>query len=114
MPKQFIQRDPRVGAAAKSLHAYMQEHSLTQNALSEACGISQPQISKLLRGKAKKITRDLKKLCKYANIRIDTPTPPYNDLRIRSAIDSVWDGEDSTVDLVARLIKCVADVRRPL
>ena len=57
--------------ARESLAALMQEHQLTQKALSEATGISQGEISRLLRGERKFSTEHAKALAHYFRVGLE-------------------------------------------
>lgn len=72
-----------------------------------ATGVDQTQVSKILNGKFKKVSGNLIKLCKYANI----PPKAFIERKmgrvseIDQAISSVWDGTDKHAKAIAEVIK---------
>ena len=111
MPKIKLLVDPAVTSAVRALGRYLADAGMSATRLAEAAFVSQPQVSKILRGKMKKVTPDLVKLCEYAQIEVKMDPAPLDHPRIRRAIECAWDGQPETVELIARLIECAAIVR---
>lgn len=111
MPKYIIQRSPVVKLAVDKINAYLLENNITASSIARSINISQPQVSKVLSGKTKKPNITLIELCDYAKIKLYPDSPePHLDPRIAKAVAKVWDGQDRTIELIARMIECVAHV----
>ena len=111
MPKTKLPTDPLVVTAVRALKQYLAAGEISATRLAKAAFVSQPQASKILQGKTKKVSPDLVKLCEYAKIKITTDPAPLDHPRIRRAIERAWDGQPETIELIARLIECAAIVR---
>lgn len=80
---------------------------LTQEELSEAAGVSQGQVSRLISGKFKKPGIAYKKLCIYVSKTSATNTNsilPDNAI-ILAAVTEVWDGSIEQANKLAKVIR---------
>jgi hypothetical protein len=89
--------------------------SLTPTAFAIEKGVSQSTVQRFLMARTKTVTPKMKPLLEYAGIDIkiciDDAAPPFFDnTRIRQALDKVWDGRDSTAEILAKLIESVGPV----
>jgi transcriptional regulator with XRE-family HTH domain len=89
----------QVQAVAKSL-------GITQNALSEATGISQSQISRLLSGRGKRQSKAYSKICNYVFLKHDGITPDLvkNNEEFIAALAAVWDGSAQQSKAISNVI----------
>lgn len=111
MPKYDLPRNPLVKLTVDNINAFLEARYITRTQAAINCGVSQPQVSKILNGLTKKPNDGLYRLCDYAGIKY----PPelsevHMDPRITKAINKVWDGRDETIELIVRMIECAAHV----
>lgn len=99
----------------KELEAFIRANSMSQNGLAKASGVPQYQISRLLSGRTKTVTEHVSTLCDYANINADICiTLPCNNKRLQDALGRVWDGNESSADLVALVIEAIGPLIKRL
>lgn len=99
----------------KELEAYLKKKKSTPTAFALANGVNQSTVQRFLASRTKSVTPKMKPLLEYAkidiNIRIDdAPNEGSQNVRIRQALDKVWDGLDSTAEILAKLIESVGPV----
>lgn len=86
---------------------------MSQTAYSIASGVRQWTISRLLAPnyRRKRLSKELIKLCKYANIKIysQQAVDPRSSKALMDALESVWDGSDQHSKALAR---CIRDLGR--
>lgn len=99
----------------KELHAYLERMGLTPTAFATARGVNQSTIQRFLAARTKNVTPKLKPLLEHAEIDVnmcidDVATAGRDNVRIRQALDKVWDGRESTAEILATLIESVGPV----
>lgn len=79
---------------ARRLQVWMDKVNITQSQLAERTGLSQPWVSRIVRGDFKRVTEPVHILCKYAGIDIKkTQKPdPEGVKEIMDGVYEVWDG----------------------
>ncbi|MBC3832419.1 helix-turn-helix transcriptional regulator [Undibacterium amnicola] len=84
----------------------------SQSRIEIVTGVDQTQISKIFNGNFRRVSSNLKILCKYANCDYsklsefgvhEMEEPPDRD-RVLKAFDTVWDGTKEHADVIAHLI----------
>lgn len=99
----------------KELRAYLERVGSTPTAFATEHGVNQSTVQRFLAARTKTVTPKMKSLLDYAdidvNIRIDDAVNSGRDnVRIRQALDKVWDGRESTAEILAKLIESVGPV----
>lgn len=99
----------------KELEAYLKDAYITPTAFAARHGVNQSTVQRFLAARTKTVTPKMKPLLKYANIEIDmrindVPSSGRDNARIRQALDRVWDGRESTAEILAKLIESVGPV----
>ncbi len=99
----------------KELQAYLTKAGTTPTAFAEMHGVDQSTVQRFLAARTKTVTPKMKPLLKYANIDInicinDVENSGRDHVRIRQALDRVWDGRESTAEILAKLIESVGPV----
>jgi transcriptional regulator with XRE-family HTH domain len=99
----------------RELQAYLKNAGTTPTAFAEAHGVNQSTVQRFLTARTKTVTPKMKPLLRYANIEIDIRISDVtiqgrDNARIRQALDKVWDGRESTAEILAKLIESVGPV----
>ena len=99
----------------KELEAYLKDAYITPTAFAAMHGVNQSTVQRFLASRTKTVTPKMKPLLKYANIEIDmrindVPSSGRDNARILQALDRVWDGRESTAEILAKLIESVGPV----
>lgn len=99
----------------KELESYLKNAGITPTAFAERHGVNQSTVQRFLAARTKTVTPKMKPLLIYANIETnmcinDVPSLARDNARIRQALDRVWDGRESTAEILAKLIESVGPV----
>lgn len=99
----------------KELHAYLERTGSTPTTFAAEWGVNQSTIQRFLAARTKTVTPKMKPLLEYAEIDLnicidDVATSGRDNVRIRQALDKVWDGRESTAEILAKLIESVGPV----
>lgn len=115
MPRNRIERSSDIVRICEELETYLRTNNLSQNRLAKASGVPQYQISRLLGGRTKTVTGYVLTICNYANIKtVSGITLPCNNARLQNALGRVWDGSESSADLVATIIEAIGPLIKRL
>lgn len=99
-------------AIAAALRARFVELGMKQKAISEACGLNQGQVSRILNGRFKECKGHVARLCKYAEITIVPHTvDPSQNLTLMQALRKVWDGSDKHAQAIAKVVLALSDIK---
>lgn len=95
---------------SEKIVAFMAEKNLKQRELAKHAGVHQSQISRIINEDFKTISKNVKKLCNYANINPDiakkSDVKPQENHELMEAIESVWDGiSTKKAKALAKVIK---------
>lgn len=89
----------------------MSAHGLSQSEMGRKAGVPQPQVFRFLSGRTKTVTDQVRKLCTYANISLDSGIDTMKDnAAVAQAVSSVWDGSEESAALLADLIRALRPV----
>lgn len=96
----------------RELRAYLKRVGSTPTAFAIQHGINQSTVQRFLAARTKTVTSKMKPLLEYANIDVnicikDAVSSGRDNARIRQALDKVWDGRESTAEILAKLIESV-------
>jgi len=99
----------------KELEAYLKNAYITPTAFAAMHGVNQSTVQRFLAARTKTVTPKMRSLLKYANIDIDmrindVASSGRDNARILQALDRVWDGRESTAEILAKLIESVGPV----
>ena len=91
---------------SKSLKAYLQDSETTLRQASARTGVDFSQISRYLNGRFKRLSPNLRKVCKFANLdpRGGTRKDPAKSKVLIGALRRVWDGSDQHAQAIASTI----------
>ncbi len=97
------------------LRVYLKRVGLTPTAFAIEHGIDQSTVQRFLAARTKTVTPKMKSLLEYASIDVnmciaDAASSGLDNVRIRQALDKVWDGRESTAEILAKLIESVGPV----
>lgn len=102
----------KLSAIASEVSIFMVSRGiLTQTELSKVSGVHQPTISRLLHGELRRIGKEVKRLCDYANISIYEDVDPSSNATLMAALREVWDGSDEDALRIASVLHSVAAMR---
>lgn len=88
-----------------ALKARMHRKGHIQEDVEAITGVSQPQISKALKGRRKRLTEPMRRLCQYASIEIRDEAPA--DLELARLLQQV-------IEVSPAAAECVRDILRGL
>lgn len=99
----------------KEFQAYLKKVGTTPTAFAKRHGVNQSTVQRFLAARTKTVTPKMKPLLRYANIEVDmcisdVASSGRDNARIRQALDRVWDGRESTAEILAKLIESVGPV----
>lgn len=99
----------------EELGAYLERIGSTPTAFAVKHGVNQSTVQRFLAARTKTVTLKMEPLLKYANIDInmridDGENSGRDNVRIRQALERVWDGRESTAEILAKLIESVGSV----
>lgn len=78
---------------------------LNQLGIEKITGVHQSQVSRILSGKIKRLSKNVKLLCEFEqNLHKTMPIKRKLDQRILSAVDEIWDGTEVQAEALSRLI----------
>ncbi len=81
---------------------------LSQLVIERMTGVHQSQVSRILSGKIKRLSKNVKLLCEFEkNLHKAMPLKRELDQRILSAVDEIWDGTEVQAEALSRLILSV-------
>lgn len=101
-----------IGDICKDLCSYIDSNSITQEEIEAFTGVNQGQISKILNGKAVTVSKNVIKLCKYANINYEiSPTfGPSDNKELLAAIESVIAGNPKRAKAIIGVVKAISHI----
>src|SRR6266508_1798041 len=91
---------------AQDLNRYTRDRRITQAMLAARVGVSQSHVSRLLNGKARRLSRCVLIVCRYADIPVyeTKVVDPRKNRILIEALRKVWDGTDEHARSIARVI----------
>lgn len=88
------------------------EHAVCQIEVSKLIDVSQSQISRVLAGKFKRRSKNVNKLCKFANIKFERhKVDPVQNRILIDALMEVWDGTDHHAKAIAKVLKALSSLK---
>lgn len=81
MPTKSAPTHPWIAQLPAALRARMDANEHTQKDVAKATGVPQPQVSRALNGQRKRPTEAMRKLCRYAELEMESnDAPPIAEL----------------------------------
>lgn len=96
------------------IRAFLEENELSQADLARDAGVSQPTVSRALRGRRERSTSQRRKLIEYVRGRAREADAPPNASgvgRVTTAFERIWDGSDAHAQAVASVIDAMVNLR---
>lgn len=96
----------------KELCSYFDSNSITQEDIEANTGVNQGQISKILNGQAVTVSKNVIKLCKYANINyeISSTFELSNNKELLAAIESAIAGNPKRAKAIIGVVKAISHI----
>lgn len=91
-----------------ALRARMESDGLTQIMLSRRLSVSQPEISRALSGKRKRMTQSMRRLCIYAGLIGAEHEDAETLLRLNALVAEIVGGSDEAARIVERTLLSLA------
>jgi transcriptional regulator with XRE-family HTH domain len=86
---------------------------LTQEEIAQATGVDQSQVSRILTGQAKRRSRNVERLCRYARGLVSaSPSAVSHRQHIEQAVDTLWDGSARHARAIADALDAIARVQQ--
>lgn len=111
-----MKEEARIKLIVAALRRYIERHRLTQVKWSEITGVDQSQLSRILAGRSKRISKSMRILMEHAGVDAEVvagfrrPLPWHPRLLV--AVTAAWDGTDRGGNLLAKLIDAAAEFQR--
>ena len=87
----------------------MNEEGWNQSQLSKSSGVSQPQISRMLSGKTKRLSRTMEKLCKYADLSVPLAKIDRSQNKaIQDEIQKLLEASPQKIETIISLLKATS------
>jgi transcriptional regulator with XRE-family HTH domain len=87
--------------------------AITQQEIQQATGVHQSQISRIVAGKSKRVSPNVKKLCKYAEaLRTSRQGKGSADAEVlQASILAIWDGSSAHARALQEVIHAIGAVQ---
>lgn len=87
---------------AEGIRQLMRRDGLRQQDVADQAGVSQSTVSRAVRGRRQRVTKEYVRLCSYIQDQGFGPSAPT---KAHVALDETWDGSDQHAEALAVLIK---------
>lgn len=98
-------------AQLQSLQDAVRSRVLDLKTISVATGVHISQVSRILAGKAKRVSPNVDRICKFANTSGFAQSDSAGEELIRKAIADVWDGTATHAQALAQLLRAIGSYR---
>jgi transcriptional regulator with XRE-family HTH domain len=101
-----------IRTAIDCLNRCILDKKLTQLGIAATTGINQSQVSRILNGDFRRPSKNVLKLCSYANsfASVDDRLSPATNHDLMSALELVWDGTDQHARALANVIRSLSSL----
>ena len=114
MPRIARPSHPQLPRLRRELAAYLERTGSNPNSYARQMGVSQSTVQRFLSGRTKNITEAIRPLLIYAGISFDSGidegqafSASPGSMRIRRALEKVWDGGDASAVAIAQVIEAI-------
>lgn len=92
----------------------MLDRGVTQVQLAEGAKASQSQVSRLLAGRSRRLSKATLRICGYATINtyVTKLSDPRKSEILVQALQRVWDGSDEHAKSIARVVSSLEDFKQ--
>lgn len=98
-------KNPNLNERIEWLSTTINSFQISQESLSEATGIHQSQISRILSGQIRRLSKNVIQLCKYVdNLHIKGKTSKEVPSILTNAFLHTWDGSAEHAEAIAKVI----------
>lgn len=98
---------------ARALKGALRKKGISQIKAAADLGIHQSQISRILNGQARRTSKNVRRLCTYANIHCAPRiADPASNAALMRALQRVWDGSRESANAVIRLLNAAESIGR--
>lgn len=97
----------------RQLQKFIVDNKVSQEIVANATNTNQTQVSRIKNGDFKRITKNVKRICDYANIDLNFTREkinPAQNLELMAAISEVWDGTDKKALALAKVIRSLNEL----
>jgi transcriptional regulator with XRE-family HTH domain len=100
-------------ALLRRLAAAVRNQQITQLQIASATGVHQSQVSRILSGDAKRLTPNVKALCKYASKRLSgrEADSTASGLAVTAAAMRLWDGTTEHAEVLVSVLNAMGAVQ---
>lgn len=94
----------------RDLATFIAATGVTQQEIQRETGVNQAQISRILNGEAKRVSKNVKKICKYANINflVSLDFQAIENRDFMQVIENAVAGNPQRANAIANVVKAVA------
>lgn len=102
-----------VTRSLEKLRSLLLSGATSQTAISKATGVDQSQISRILSGNAKRVSKNVIELCKYSDqFQSSVSHDPAHSASLMGALRTVWNGTPEHAEALARVILSLREFPR--
>lgn len=80
---------------------------ISLKSISDATGVHISQVSRILSGQSKRLSKNVEKICKFARCISLPPQSAKSEEILMAAVKDLWDGTDSHARALASLLKAI-------
>lgn len=98
---------------SEKLRKYLEDSDITQEKFAKKVNVDQSQISRILNADFKRISKNVRKVCKNAKIDLDSKkgeSNPAESPELMNALSLVWDGTDKKAKALAKVIRSLKEL----
>lgn len=91
----------------------IKEMNKTQINITEDTGINQSQVSRIVSGRFSLCSKNVRKLCKYANIEVvECDSNTIWNKKLMKVLNSAWDGTEEHAKAITQILLAVGAIRK--
>ncbi|HSK74453.1 MAG TPA: helix-turn-helix transcriptional regulator [Pyrinomonadaceae bacterium] len=97
----------------RQIQEYLEKEKITQKELARLAKVDQSQISRIINGNFRKVSKNVKRICKYAKVDLDSVKEnknPAQNSELMEAISLVWDGTNKNAKALATVIRSLKEL----
>lgn len=100
----------------ESLAIRLRDGACTQQQIQVATGVHQSQVSRILSGQAKRLSKNVERLCKYAEglAKDDRASTSKDAERLCNNILEIWDGSAAHAQAIDEVLAALGKLQRTL
>ena len=102
-----------VNEISEKLRKYLEDNDITEEILAKKANVDQSQVSRIRNAQFKRITENVMRVCKYAEIDLGSireESDPAKNPELMGALSLVWDGTDKKAKALAKVIRSLKEL----